>query len=97
MNFIEDCYLCKLIKEDKILQNGKYCHKVQIGSSIFVIGSTHIDHPENTGYIEACEILFGDSNSPKNGIIQEVFDWTGHWSMKIQDLVDGFGKSTVGS
>jgi hypothetical protein len=94
---LEDCPLCKLIAENRSLQKGNYCCKIDKDGNTLVVGSDHKAHAGFQGYLEACDLLLGDGKSPANGIIKEVMDWPGHWAVELKILSEGAGKSIANS
>jgi len=95
IGLLEDCPICKLISDGKILQKGEHFCKVKMDDRVLVVGLEHCCCWNSRDYIEASTMLL--EKAPPNGIVRELTEWPGHWAMELQVLTEGAGKSVVGS
>ncbi len=77
---LDDCVVCKLLKDDKIEKKGDHCSVVLFGKvSVAVLNSHEMDAlPEALG--EAFQLLEYPSHG---GFVSEFADSPGHWAVKL--------------
>jgi len=77
---LDDCVVCKLLKDDKIEKKGTHCSIVKVGSvSVAALNHHEVDAlPEALG--EAFELL---DYSKRKGFVSEFMDAPGHWAVKL--------------